>query len=61
MKARDLLSEVSTEVRSDNIALAKEIISERVREINSLKVLLKKSEAQLEEILEMDVDDVAML
>ena len=52
----EALAELQTDVRSD----AKRVIAERIKEVQRLRVLLAKAEANLAELLKKDVSEIAM-
>ena len=53
----EALAELQTDVRTD----AKRVIAERIKEVQRLRVLLAKAEANLAELLKKDVAEIAML
>lgn len=61
MNLKEIREIAESEIDDEQKAIAKEIIKERLLEIRALKALLKKAEAKLDEILNMDIDDVSLL
>ena len=58
MKLFDLVDEVRIRIEDEKKEIAKEIIKERILEIQAMKKVLTKAEKQLNELLHKDIDDV---
>ena len=58
MKVSKLVDEVNKEIRSEEEEIARGIIKVKLMEIQGMKAVLKQAEAQLDELLSMEVSDV---
>ena len=58
MKLLDLVDDVRRIIEDEKKEIAKEILKERILEIQAMKKVLTKAENQLSELLHKDIDDV---
>jgi len=58
MKAKELLAKAQAEIAEEDGKLAVAVIKERLREIRLAKRNLEKMEAQLEDLLEQDAEEL---
>ena len=58
MKLLDLVDDVRRIIEDEKKEIAKEILKERILEIQAMKKVLTKAEKQLNELLGKEIDDV---
>jgi len=58
MKIKDVLEEVRAEIKADRIKEAKEILKERLLELDAAKKVLADMEDQLNELMEKEIDNL---
>ena len=59
MKMSELVQEVQAELDAETQAIAKEVLRERLQEVADTKRALARMEAQLNDLLAQDVNDIA--
>ena len=58
MKANEIVKEIMAEIEDEQAEMAREIIKERLLEVQYLEIALGKAKKQLELLLEKDIIDV---
>jgi DNA-binding protein H-NS len=58
MKAKELLKQINEELKTEENSRVKEILKERQKEIRRIKKLLRTSESEYNDLLEMEVEDI---
>ena len=61
MFMRDYVDEVKKEIAEEKIGVAKEILKERLVEIELLEKALKEAKGDLQELLDKELEDVVTL